>query len=583
MQSCNESNPPALSFTRKMSKISIAIIRKESNLDAVLSNLSLSGVVTDGTFAIINNANNRESGSVVVGQTTSDISLFENESNLIEAIIIPQTTTSSTLNLKIDNGIYPMALYGTFAENTQYSYTLTIGTNLVELSGATITGWDEVESVDLSQNVDTFTAGEIDADNIPTNDVWVITDEGEVTQESMSGVMSALSAVSSSGRKITIIMPNATSVGEKIFYGSEADYTLASIELPNVISIGERAFYNINTLSTVKMPKVEKIGENAFERCLNLTTISDLSGVTSIGEYAFCNCYALTTDIKLPLATELPAYVFYNCTSLTSVEIPKVETIGESAFEKCTSLTTISDLSGVTSIGEYAFYCCSALTTDIKLHLITELPAYVFYNCTSLTSVEIPKVETIDMFAFSDCFNLTTISDLSGVTSIGEWAFNLCYALEIEELYLPNVTTIPAAAFYCCEKIKSINMPNVEYVETSALCAMQSLTEVELPKATTLGVNVFAECQILESISLPAATSIGNYAFADTPALTTLKLTSEDEISCGIDLFYISDDFENDASGVTLYLNSNKSGSSIANLTDGTYTFADIIYSDSTN
>ena len=112
--------------------------------------------------------------------------------------------------------------------------------------------------------------------------------------------------------------------------------------------------------------------------------------VTAIGDYAFARCY-----------------------SLTSVSIPdSVTAIGDGAFYSCSSLTSVSIPDSVTAIGDSAFGCCSSLTSVSIPDSVTAIESWAFYACSSLTSVSIPNsVTAIGDYAFSDCPNLTlTIS-----------------------------------------------------------------------------------------------------------------------------------------------------------------------------
>ena len=143
-------------------------------------------------------------------------------------------------------------------------------------------------------------------------------------------------------------------------------------------------------------------------------------GVTSIGESAF-----------------------ENCRSLTSVTIPNsVTSIGGGAFAWCTSLTGIwvtegnshysSDASGVlfskdkTTLVQYPGAFAAYAIPDS----VTSIGAGAFGGCTSLTSVTIPdSVTSIGQHAFNGCRSLTSVTIPDGVTSIGDGAFASCTSL----------------------------------------------------------------------------------------------------------------------------------------------------------
>ena len=273
----------------------------------------------------------------------------------------------------------------------------------------------------------------------------------------------------------------------------------------------------------------------------NVKSISN-SSVTSIGYSAFNNCSSLTS-VNLPNVISINDYAFSNCSSLTSVNLPSVISINDYVFGDCSSLTSV-DLPNVTSIGESTFYNCSLLTsvdlpnatsigyfafnycsslTSIDLPNATSIGEFAFENCSSLTSIDLPNATSIGRYAFNYCSSLTSIS-LPDVTSIGDSAFNSCSSLT--SISLPNVISIGYSTFYNCFLLTSVDLPNVTSIGDSAFNYCSSLTSISLPDVTSIGDSVFNNCSSLTSISLPNVTSIGNSAFSNCSSLTSVNLPS---------------------------------------------------------
>ncbi len=122
----------------------------------------------------------------------------------------------------------------------------------------------------------------------------------------------------------------------------------------------------------------------------------------------------------------------------TEVSVPSrikglpVTGIGNSAFKKCISLTTITLPEGVTNIDSHAFYGCTSLTSITILNSVTSISFHAFFGCTGLTSITIPNsVTSIDSYAFQNCTSLTGITIPDGVTSIDVDAFEGCGNLTV--------------------------------------------------------------------------------------------------------------------------------------------------------
>ena len=146
-----------------------------------------------------------------------------------------------------------------------------------------------------------------------------------------------------------------------------------------------------------------------------LYTSSDGSIVTPYRNYAF--------------GANIVSNTYKNGQGVILFDAP-ITSIGNFAFDGCTSLTSITIPDSVTSIGEYAFSDCYSLTSITIPDSVTSIGWATFRDCTSLTSVNIPdSVISIGNSAFEDCTSLTSVTIGNSVSSIGSWAFEWCKSL----------------------------------------------------------------------------------------------------------------------------------------------------------
>ena len=129
--------------------------------------------------------------------------------------------------------------------------------------------------------------------------------------------------------------------------------------------------------------------------------------------------------------TSIGDSAFNGSTSLTSISIPdSVISIGVGAFRNCTSLISVILPDSITSFGNYAFYGCTSLTSVEIPDSVTTIGDNAFYGCTSLTSIKIPdSVTNIGYSTFSSCTSLTSIVIPDSVTGIQTIAFSNCSSL----------------------------------------------------------------------------------------------------------------------------------------------------------
>ncbi len=164
--------------------------------------------------------------------------------------------------------------------------------------------------------------------------------------------------------------------------------------------------------------------------------------VTGIGDSAFNGCDKLTSITIPDSVTEIGYMAFWNCLKLESIEIPdSLTSIADFAFEKCSGLTSISykrDIASWCKIeGLVTLLSCGS--DERKLYIdgkeitgnfvipdgVTSIGSFAFYGCKGLTSVEIPDgVTFIDKSAFGGCSNLTSVVISDSVEVIESYAFS---------------------------------------------------------------------------------------------------------------------------------------------------------------
>ena len=374
----------------------------------------------------------------------------------------------------------------------------------------------------------------------------------------------------------------------------------ATVEYENVtysvVGIGYRAFYHCTGLTSLTIPNsVTIIGMDAFSGCSNLVSvnITDLeawcriqfvdcldsssnplnyahhlflngeeikdlvipNSVTSIGESAFEGCTGLTSVTISNNVTSIGGEAFLECSGLTSVTISNsVTSIGEGAFARCTGLTSITIPSSVTSIGEGAFFYCIGLTS-VK---ITDLEAWcriqfngrvsnplsiahhLFLNGKEMKKLVIPNsVTSLGDRAFEGCSALTSVTIPNSVKSVGVNTFMNCSRLT--SITVPNsVTSIGEGAFLGCTGLTSIIIPNsMTSIAGDTFNGCSRLTSVDIPgSVTSIGNYAFRLCSGLTSISIPnSVTSIGSGAFSGCTGLTSITVPNS-VTSIGLGAFY---------------------------------------------
>ncbi len=257
----------------------------------------------------------------------------------------------------------------------------------------------------------------------------------------------------------------------------------------------------------------------------------------------FCNDTSLKSLTIGDAVTTISRSAFEGSTGLTSLNLGKVETIGDYAFRGCSSLTSLNTGNNLTTIGQGAFINCSGMSSITIGNGVTTIGQDAFNGCNSLNTLTIGNsVKTIGFGAFENCNNLQSVTALAvSPPSISEGTFSSYSA----NLYvaLGNKTAYMEAT--CWKKFNTVKeyaiIDNIKYEGlTSSTVAVvdgrNSKGKVCIPEkiyaengneyvVTDINARSFNECTNLSEVSLPQTiTSIGEYAFSECVSLKELTI-----------------------------------------------------------
>ncbi|MDE6007858.1 MAG: leucine-rich repeat protein [Muribaculaceae bacterium] len=180
--------------------------------------------------------------------------------------------------------------------------------------------------------------------------------------------------------------------------------------------------------------------------------------------------------------------------SITSVYIPNsVKRIGNNAFSGCSNMATISLSNSISKMGYSAFKSCTSLQSIEIMGTLSEIEHDCFRNCKSLLSITLPNtIESIGWEAFAYCESLKSILIPNSVKFIGEEAFANCTSLE--NISLSNkLIRINFGLFHNCSSLRSLEIPG----------SVSEIIMYENGTSSNSSISPFKGCDSLKYLSFP--------------------------------------------------------------------------------
>ncbi|WP_400223557.1 leucine-rich repeat domain-containing protein [Methanomethylophilus alvi] len=308
--------------------------------------------------------------------------------------------------------------------------------------------------------------------------------------------------------------------------------TKVTIKSNNQLTMGASTFYNNHALTTIEL------GEGIKELPVRFCAFSDLNGsslttinldnVETIGGSAFQKCSKLAS-VDLSKAENIGAHAFDNCTSLSSIVFsPQLEILGDYAFQGCSNLQSIALPGAIISPGTGAFTRCAALNDVSFNQTFKSIGDHMFESCTGLTSIDLKNVQGIGASAFRNCTALVSITIPDTTKAIGGMAFDGCTSLTSCNLG-SGLESLGKLVFQNCPITGKMVLPasitSITVMDTGIPTFPMGLSEIEVDPANQFfasrdgilydkGFNTVLFCPREKTGEVTIAASVEEYAFA---------------------------------------------------------------------
>ena len=225
---------------------------------------------------------------------------------------------------------------------------------------------------------------------------------------------------------------------------------------------------------------------------------------TALGPSLFyVRCEASNVTIPAQIL-ELGARCFGgNHSSIKTVNLNNVVTVGDSAFDGCWSLESVTSSGDLRSVGSYSFSECKELKT-FPIDVLASIGGSAFAKTALSSVVTGPNLVDLGSSAFSWMSSSSCVADLSASTSLETIPYYLFNHSEgLSKITLPSSIKSIGEDWCSFTKVKSFNVPSsLERLEPYALSGM-SVNDFRSTNLSSIGRFCFSETSF-STVYVPA-------------------------------------------------------------------------------
>ena len=200
-------------------------------------------------------------------------------------------------------------------------------------------------------------------------------------------------------------------------------------------------------------------------------TLQDTQSKTSISSLFKQNTTITSFDElgRMTTITSIEDQAFDRCSNLTSIDLSNIQNIGGSSFRN-TKLTGVINLPNIKAIG-------------------TNSVGIAFSGCSYITEVHLGQYfeRFLKEDHFKNCTRLTTVTGLSGLSSITFGVFDGCSALTSVDLNMDGIA-LPANLFSGCSNL-DITIPSTLDINDHRV--FQDCSSLTFPQTLTISPSTF--------------------------------------------------------------------------------------------